>query len=89
MQSEKPVKPLNQVLGKRMYVFPKEYATDFDPEHKIEGAGMLLSINATNKFIPCEVPVELTYEEWSLLKNIGRISRVVGVVVKKEDETKE
>lgn len=77
--SDKPVKEENEVLGKRMYIFPKEYAQDFDPSHKIPGAGMAISIGDKISFIPCEVPVELTYEVWSLLKNIGRIGRVVGV----------
>ena len=72
-----------------MYVFDKEYATDFDPTHKIEGAGMLISIGDSNTFIPCGVPVELTYEQWSLLKNIGRIGRIVGVQLQKEEKKDE
>jgi len=84
MLSNKPIKPLKQVLGKRAYVFPKEYANDFDPEGKVPGAGMVISIGEKNSFIPCGVPVELTYEEWALLKNIGRIGRIVGVPLKDE-----
>ena len=84
--SNKPIKSETEVLGKRMYVFGKEYASDFDPQHKIPGAGMVIDINGKTTFIPCEVPVELDYNAWSLLKNIGRIPRIVGV--QKTNETK-
>lgn len=88
-RSTKPVLAENQVLGKRMYIFPKEYATDFDPKGIQRGAGMVLDINGDTTFIPCEVPVELEYNAWSALKNIGRIGRIVGVqqVAVKTDET--
>ena len=78
-RSDKPVLEENQVLGKRMYIFPKEYATDFDPKGIQRGAGMVLDINGETTFIPCEIPVELEYNTWSALKNIGRIGRLVGV----------
>ncbi len=55
-----------------------KYATDFDPETKKKG--MLISINQTNTFIPCGEPVDLTFDNWALLKNIGRIGRIVNVL---------
>jgi len=79
--SLKPVKEEKDVLGKRAFVFDKSYASDFDP---VTGeAGMLVSIGDKNVFVPCGRPVEIDYNTWSLLKNIGRIGRIVGI--KKEE----
>lgn len=83
--SNRPVKEESEVLGKRMYIFDKKYANDFDPEHKQPGAGMVVDIGGKTTFVPCGVPVELDYNTWSLLKNIGRIPRIVGVQLKKDD----
>ena len=87
MKSNKPIKKEYEVLGKRMYIFPEEYANDFDPVTRKKC--MVVSINDQNTYVPVGEPVDITYEVWSLLKNIGRIGKVVGVpiVEKKEDET--
>jgi hypothetical protein len=75
MKSNKPIKEPTRVFAKRMFVFPMEYAQD-----NVDGKkGMLISINNTNTFIQCGVPVDLTYDTWMLLKNIGRIGKIVTV----------
>lgn len=75
MKSDKPIKEEAKIFGKRMFVFPMEYANDNQDGKK----GMLISIGANNTFVPCGEPVDLSFDVWSLLKNIGRIGRVVGV----------
>ncbi|MCK9370705.1 hypothetical protein M0R04_12420 [Candidatus Dojkabacteria bacterium] len=82
MKSDKPVLENNKVFGKRMFVFPMSYA-DANRDGK---KGMMISIGAINTFVPCEEPVDLTYDIWMLLKNIGRIGRIV--VVQPEDNGK-
>lgn len=79
-KSDHPVLPEKKVFGKRMFVFPVEYADANQGEQK----GMLISINAIDTFIPCGIPVDLSYDVWMLLKNIGRIAKVVAVI---PDET--
>ena len=75
--------PEKKVFGKRMFIFSNEYAND-----NVGGKrGMLISIGSNNTFVPCGEPVDLTFDVWSLLKNIGRIGRVV-TVEKTEDEKK-
>ena len=75
MKSSKPVLKKNKIFGKRMFVFPMEYAND-----NLDGQkGMMISMNNLNTFIPCGIPVDLSYDVWMLLKNIGRIGRVVAV----------
>lgn len=81
MKSNKPVLPVKKVFGKRMFVFPMSYADSNQDGKK----GMMISIGSNNTFIPCEEPVDLTYDVWMLLKNIGRIGRIV-VVQPKENE---
>ena len=73
MKSDKPVLPEKKVFGKRMFIFPMEYADSNQGEKK----GMTVSIGPENTFIPCGEPVDITYDVWSLLKNRGRIGRVV------------
>ena len=87
MKSNKQIKKEYEVLGKRMYIFPEEYGNDVDPVTRKKC--MVVSINDQNTYVPVGEPVDITYEVWSLLKNIGRIGKVVGVpiVEKKEDET--
>ena len=75
MKSNKPVLPTKRVFGKRMFVFPKEYGTE-----NVGGKrGMIVSIGRENTFIPVDEPVDLSYDVWMLLKNIGRIGRVIAV----------
>lgn len=81
MKSDKPVLAEKKVFAKRMFVFPMEYAQENVGGKK----GMLISIGKDNTFVPCGEPVDLTYDVWMLLKNIGRIGRVV-TVEKTEDE---
>ena len=77
VRSHKKVLSSKLVFGKRMFIFSKEYATEADRETGKQG--MLISINGNNVFIPCGEPVEITYSQWALLKDIGRIGRVVTV----------
>lgn len=82
MKSNKPVLEEKKVFGKRMFIFPLEYASEIDPvTHK---RAMLISINGQNTYVICGEPVDVSYDVWMLLKNIGRIGRVVAV---NQDET--
>jgi hypothetical protein len=85
-KSDKKVLPFKQIFGKRMFLFPMEYATEVDPVTK--NKGMIVSINATNTFIPCGEPVELSFHNWALLKNIGRVARIVNVSIDENDKKK-
>jgi len=85
-KSTKKVLPFKNVFGKRMFIFPKEYATEYDPA--TEKHGMIISINSTDTFIPCEEPVELDFQIWALLKNIGRVARIVNVAIEEDDKKK-
>jgi hypothetical protein len=71
LKSEKPVIPLNEVLKPRQFIFPLEYATDFKNGKQC----MMISINNDFFYIPCMEKVYLTFSQWSLLKNIGKIER--------------
>lgn len=74
-KSKKKVLPAKKVFGKRMFVFPMDYASENVGGKK----GMLISIGRKTTFVPCGEPVDLDYNTWMLLKNIGRIGRVVTV----------
>lgn len=78
--------PFKAVFGKRKFIFPMEYATECD--QATGKKGMLVSINRTNTFIPCGEPIDLTWEVWSLLKNIGRVARIVNVAIDEDDKKK-
>jgi hypothetical protein len=83
-KSKKEILPFKAVFGKRKFVFPMEYATE-----NVDGKkGMLISINNKNTFVPCGEPVDLTWEVWSLLKNIGRVARIVNVAIDEDDKKK-
>lgn len=82
MKSDKPILSEKKVFGKRMFVFPMEFAND----NKDGKKGMMVSMNNINTFVPCGEPVDLSYDVWMLLKNIGRIGRIVSV--KEEDVEK-
>ena len=78
--------PFKAVFGKRKFEFPMQYATECDP---ITGKkGMIISINQSNTFIPCGEPVDLTWEVWSMLKNIGRVARIVNVAIDEDEKKK-
>lgn len=82
--SKKEVLPFKAVFGKRKFVFPMEYATE-----NVDGKkGMMIIINRTHTFIPCGEPVDLTWEVWSMLKNIGRVARIVNVAIDEDDKKK-
>lgn len=81
-KSDHPILQEKKVFGKRMFVFPMEYANDVDPS--THEKAMLVSIGSNNTYIPCGRPVDITYDVWMLLKNIGRIGKVVAVI---PDET--
>lgn len=85
-KSVKLLQPFKNVFGKRMFIFPMQYATEVDPVTLKKG--MLLSINSKNTFIPCGEPVELSFENWALLKNIGRVARIVNVAIEEDDKKK-
>lgn len=85
-KSQKKILPFKEVFGKRMFIFPMQYATEVDPAtHK---KGMILSIGSKNTFIACGEPVELSFENWALLKNIGRVARIVNVAIDENDKKK-
>jgi hypothetical protein len=85
-RSNKKIMPFKAVFGKRKFIFPMEYATECD--QATGKKGMLVSINRTNTFIPCGEPIDLTWEVWSLLKNIGRVARIVNVAIDEDDKKK-
>ena len=85
-KSKKRILPFKVVFGKRKFLFPMEYATEADSATGKKG--MLISINNSNTFIPCGEPVDLTWEVWSLLKNIGRVARIVNVAIDEDDKKK-
>lgn len=83
-KSKKPIKSLTEVLGKRMFLFDSSLATDFDV--KTQKKGMYVSINRETVFIPCGEPIDLPYNIWALLKNIGKIPKIVSENWKGEEE---
>lgn len=85
--SKKKILPFKKVFGKRMFEFPMEYATENDPA-KTGKKGMILSINQTETFIPCGEPIELSFSDWALLKNIGRVAKIVNVEIDEDDKPK-
>ena len=83
-ESKKEILPFKAVFGKRKFIFPMQYATE-----NVDGKkGMIISINQTDTFIPCGEPVDLTWEVWSMLKNIGRVARIVNVAIDEDDKKK-
>ena len=84
LTSKKKVTPFKKVFGKRMFIFPMKYATEVDQETGKKG--MLLSINATDTFIPCGEPIELAFKNWALLKNIGRVAKIINVDIEEDDK---
>lgn len=71
-RSEKQVKDIEKVLGKKMFLFPKSLANEINPS-TMEKC-ILLRINGQVSYIPVEKKVVINLQEYSLLRDIGVIT---------------
>ncbi len=69
-RSQKPVKTLSEVVGKKTFFFPKKLANDNSPEGK---PSIRIQIGTHITFVPTEEETDIPYECFCLLKDIGVI----------------
>ncbi len=69
-RSQKPVKTLSEVVGKKTFFFPKKLANDNNSEGK---PCIRIQIGRNIHFIPTETETDIPYECFCLLKDIGVI----------------
>ncbi len=68
--STKPVKDITEVVGKKTFLFPLEMANENKNGEKV----ILLRVNSQASYIPVGRKVDITLQEYSLLRDIGVIT---------------
>ena len=69
--STKTVKPLQELIGNKRYIFPKEIANERDPQ--TGKSSVMVIVNGKQTFLPVEEPIEIPPDVFALLKDIGII----------------
>lgn len=84
-KSYKPILRESSVLGQRKFIFPKRLADGNDPITR--KPCIRADINQQVTWIPVEEPVSLTFNVWSMLKNIGYMSKAEVVIDEVQSES--
>ena len=69
MKSDKPIKPIKELLGDRAFFIPKNKANDRNPD--TGESSIFVSINSKVQYVPVDKEVTMSYEVFCVLRDAG------------------